>query len=143
MSRLSSIRPEFVEFVPKELEDGVLYVSIPYSTCVHRCACGCGSKITLPINPAKWRVLWDGERISLWPSVGNWSYPCRSHYWIEESLIEWAPAMSRESVEANRARDKSAPDQYLTSRGQAGTPQAPREHARRGLFDRIRGLFRR
>ena len=34
MSRLTTIRPEFVEFVPKQLEEGVLYVTIPYSTII-------------------------------------------------------------------------------------------------------------
>src|SRR6266496_1497891 len=101
MSRLTTIRPEFVEFIPKDLEYGVVYVSVPYSTSVHSCACGCGSKITLPINPAKWRFLWDGEAISFWPSVGNWSYPCQSHYWIERNRIEWASKMSREKIKAN------------------------------------------
>jgi hypothetical protein len=49
----STIRPEFVEFIPKELEDGVLYVSVPYGTTVHKCACGCGNKVTLPINSSE------------------------------------------------------------------------------------------
>lgn len=88
MSRLTSIRPEFVEFIPKELEEGVLYISISYLTAVHRCACGCGSKITTPIRPARWRFTYDGESVSLHPSIGNWSYPCQSHYWIERDRVE-------------------------------------------------------
>jgi Family of unknown function (DUF6527) len=140
MSRLTSIRPEFVEFVPKELEEGVLYISIPYSTAVHKCACGCGNKIALPVNPAKWRLLWDGSSISLWPSVGNWSYPCRSHYWIEQNRIEWAVPLSMEKIEENRARDRAARVRYLDSRSEpeesGGTASV-----RRGLIDRVRGLF--
>lgn len=143
MSRLTTIRPEFVEFVPKELEEGILYVSIPYSTTVHKCACGCGSKIALPISPAKWRFLWDGDTISLWPSVGNWSYPCQSHYWIEQSNIEWASKMSHEKIEANRARDKADRERYLKSRSEPVTTQAPAASYGRGLLDRLRGLFRR
>jgi hypothetical protein len=144
MSRLTTIRPEFVEFIPKDLEDGVLYVSIPYSTSVHRCACGCGSKITLPINRAKWRFLWDGEAISFWPSVGNWSYPCQSHYWIEENRIQWASKMSREKIDANRARDKADRERYVRSRTEPEQVQPSAMDTRRGgLIDRVRGLFRR
>lgn len=144
MSRLSTIQPEFVEFVPKELEEGVLYVSVPYSTTVHKCACGCGSKITLPINTSKWRFLWDGERISLWPSVGNWSYPCQSHYWIEQNRIEWASSKwSREKIGRNRARDKAERQRYLESRVEPATAQVPASESRHGLMDRLRGLFRR
>ena len=142
MSRLSTIRPEFVEFVPKELEVGVLYVSVQYGTSVHKCACGCGSKTTLPLSPAKWRCLWDGERISLWPSVGNWSFPCQSHYWIEQNRIEWAPAVTRKSIEANRSRDRDDRAQYLERRnGQIVEPPTP--GSGRGLIDRLRGLIRR
>jgi hypothetical protein len=143
MSRLAAIRPEFVEFVPRGPEEGVLYVSIPYSTSVHKCACGCGSKITLPINPAKWRFLWDGERISLWPSVGNWSYPCQSHYWIEQNQVEWAPKMSREMIEANRASDKADREWYLRSRADPRGDMQRTPSSRRGLLDRLRGLIRR
>jgi hypothetical protein len=124
----------------KELEDGTLYVSIPYGTTVHKCACGCGSKVALPINPAKWRFLWDGDRISLWPSIGNWSYPCQSHYWIERNRIEWASEWEPDKIEAARARDKADRTRYLESRGMEGAALAA---DRRGIIDRLRGLFRR
>ena len=140
MSRLTMIQPQFVEFVPKELEDGILYISIPYSTTVHKCACGCGSKITLPINPARWRFLWDGERISLWPSVGNWSYPCQSHYWIEQNQIEWARTMSVDEIERNRTSDKAVREGYL---GKHLHPEQKKAHSRSGLIDRFRGFFHR
>jgi hypothetical protein len=144
MTRLTTIRPEFVEFIPKELEDGVLYISIPYSTTVHKCACGCGSKITLPISPAKWRLLWDGDTISMWPSVGNWSYPCQSHYWIERNHIEWAPRMTRGRIETNRALDKADRENYLKSHSQTTRTDAKtRLDSGRGLIDRLRGLIRR
>lgn len=145
MSRLKTIRPEFAEYVPRELEFGVLYISIPYKTTVHRCACGCGSKITLPINPAKWRLTYDGETVSLSPSVGNWSYPCQSHYWIKQNRIDWAPRLPAAKIEAIRRRDASARAHYLESRGVSRTVGAETEQSSsgRGLLDRIRGLFRR
>jgi Family of unknown function (DUF6527) len=141
MSRLTAIEPRFVEFVPKDLEDGVLYISVSYSTTVHKCACG--SKIALPINPARWRYLWDGERISVWPSVGNWSYPCKSHYWIEQNRIEWASQISAAKIEVNRARDRAERERYLESRLGPTEGQAMSTGFNRGLIDRVRGLFRR
>jgi hypothetical protein len=50
----STVRHEFVEYVPRELEDDVLYISIRYRTAVHRCACGCGNKVvTLTATPSR------------------------------------------------------------------------------------------
>ena len=31
-----------------------------------------------------------GERALLYPSIGNWQFPCRSHYWIRRNRIIWA-----------------------------------------------------
>lgn len=143
MSRLAAIRPEFVEFVPKDIEEGVLYISVPYSTTVHKCACGCGGKITLPVSPVKWRFMYDGSTISLWPSVGNWSYSCQSHYWIEQNRIEWAPKWARVKIEAGRARDKEDRERYLRSRTAPADAQPKATERGRGLIDRIRGLFQR
>ena len=105
MSRLTQIAHRFVETVPKELEDGVLYISIPYTTAVHRCACGCGNRVVTPIRPKKWHLTFNGEAVSLDPSVGNWSFPCQSHYWIESDRILWAGQMSKEKIERLRTRE--------------------------------------
>lgn len=144
MSRLSSIRHEFAEFVPKELEEGVLYISIPYNTVVHRCACGCGSKITTPISPARWQLAYDGETVSLWPSVGNWSYPCQSHYWIRRDRIEWAARWSREKIEAGRERDRLAREKHYKSRAEVTkTPTDRPAEPRQTLMRKLRNLLGR
>src|SRR6058998_1537160 len=75
MNRRKAIRHEFVDYVPEELEDGVVYVSIRYSTAVHLCCCGCGIEVASPISPADWELTFDGESITLHPSIGNWSLP--------------------------------------------------------------------
>lgn len=125
MSRLTRISHQFVEFVPKDLPAGVLYISIPYDTAVHLCACGCGSKITTPIRPARWILTYDGESVSLSPSIGNWSYPCQSHYWIRHDRIDWAPKLSREKIAAGRERDRINRQRSLASKTGDGTA-APR-----------------
>jgi hypothetical protein len=36
-----------------------------------------------PISPADWQLAYDGDTVSLTPSIGNWGFPRRSHYWID------------------------------------------------------------
>jgi len=102
------IRPEFVEFIPDEVEKGVLYISTRYATATHKCACGCGEIVVTPIRPTDWTLTWNGETVTLNPSIGNWSLPCRSHYWIVENRIIWARKWSDLEVEASRAKDNLA-----------------------------------
>jgi len=56
---------DFVEYVPSDPKEGVIYVSIPFRTVVHKCACGCGTKIATPLSPANWKMTYDGDTISL------------------------------------------------------------------------------
>lgn len=80
---------QVVRRVPEELKFGVLYVCFECNVVVHLCACGCGEKVVLPIDPDFWSVKYDGETVSLAPSVGNYQFPCRSHYWIKENRVIW------------------------------------------------------
>ena len=96
----------FVKNIPQELEDNVLYISMEYSTAIHKCACGCGNQVVTPFTPTDWNMTFDGEVITLYPSIGNWDFPCQSHYWIRESEIRWAPKWSRKQIEDNRAEDR-------------------------------------
>jgi Family of unknown function (DUF6527) len=143
VTRLTSIRPEFVEFVPTELEDGVLYISTTYRTAVHRCACGCGSKITTPIRPPRWRFTYDGETVSLYPSIGNWSYPCQSHYWIEHNRIEWAPKWSQARITAGRARDRADRQRYYRRVEAKSTSSAKPDEGDKKNVGLIRRLWQR
>lgn len=106
--RRQKVEHRFVEFIPDELQEGVVYVSIPYATVVHRCCCGCGSEVVTPLAPNRWAITFDGETISLAPSIGNWSFACQSHYWIERNDVDWAERWSREEIEVGRSLDRSA-----------------------------------
>ncbi len=114
--RRTSIDHEFVEFIPSELKEGVLYVSVQYATAVHKCACGCGNKVVTPISPADWQLLFDGDSVSLMPSIGNWEFPCRSHYWIKSDTVRWAKAWTPEEVAAGRQREARDYERYFASR---------------------------
>lgn len=108
MSRVARYEPRFVKNAPAQLDDGVLYVSIDYSTALHLCACGCRSEVVTRLDPHGWSMTYDGVSISLYPSIGNWSFPCRSHYWIRPGgRVEWARTWSADEV--RRARDGVAP----------------------------------
>ena len=84
------LSPEFVKSVPEELEDGVIYISMEYRTAIHKCCCGCGEQVVTPFSPKGWKLTFDG-RVSLHPSIGNWSFPCQSHYWIILNEVKWEP----------------------------------------------------
>jgi hypothetical protein len=108
MKRLEEVRPEFVEVIPDQLEEGVIYISISYATILHRCLCGCGAEIVTPLSPTDWELTYDGNSVSLSPSVGNWSYPCQSHYWIRRNQVHWARRFSERQIAAVRERDRRA-----------------------------------
>jgi hypothetical protein len=109
VSATQRLEHAFIAQVPEDLENGRIYVSLEYRTVIHLCACGCGREVVTPLRPDKWRLTFDGESVSLWPSIGNWSFPCRSHYWIEGGSVRWAPTWSQADVAANRAALKRAP----------------------------------
>jgi hypothetical protein len=112
--KLSTIRPMFVEFIPRELEQGVLYISERYQTAAHLCACGCGVKVVTPLSPVDWRLHRDpAGLVTLHPSIGNWNHPCRSHYWIRKNNIQWAGSMTAAQIERVKAKDIADKARYL------------------------------
>jgi hypothetical protein len=114
MSQDIILKHEFVEFIPDELEQGTIYISIRFATASHLCLCGCGNKVVTPIRPTDWRLIFDGKTVSLDPSIGNWSFPCQSHYWIRNNRVKWAPKWSREEIERGRAHDQYAKRRYYS-----------------------------
>lgn len=128
----------FVEFIPDDLDEGWLYISLEYGSAAHRCCCGCGTKVVTPITPTDWKLIFDGETVSLHPSIGNWGAPCRSHYWVRNSRIVWAGWCSIEEIVDARARDQRARDRYFGA--SAGVcPGAAEEISgrRRSLWGRL------
>jgi len=104
--KLTSISPRFVKSAPNPLEPGVLYVSEKYATALHLCCCGCGQEVVTPLSPAEWQLRRRGSAVSLYPSIGNWSFPCKSHYWIKQNEVIWAELMSDAQIARVRERDQ-------------------------------------
>jgi Family of unknown function (DUF6527) len=118
---------EFVESFPEELEQGTLYVSMPYATVAHKCCCGCGNDVITPLSPTDWKLIFDGRKITLDPSIGNWSFPCRSHYWIEGGRVQWSSQWSQKEIAAGRVHDRFKKEQYFGDRAPALENNSRRE----------------
>lgn len=112
MSRQLAMKHEYVEYIPPKLMPGILYVSRRYSSASHLCCCGCGLEVVTPLNPAKWRLTDHGNTVSLYPSIGNWSFPCRSHYWVDHGRIKWAEAMTERQIAGVRVKDRMAAEAH-------------------------------
>lgn len=102
-----------VDLAPKELEEGVLYVSQKYKTAVHKCCCGCGEKVVTPLSPAHWQVRIANGAATLHPSIGNWGMACKSHYWIKNNRVVWAGKFSEAKIESVRKRDSADQRQHI------------------------------
>jgi hypothetical protein len=111
-----ALKLEFVEFIPEEISEGVLYISMKYGTAVHKCCSGCGNDVVTPLSPTDWQLTFDGESISLFPSIGNWSFACRSHYWIKNNKIVWASLWTEKRIKAGRKKDKEVKKKFFISK---------------------------
>lgn len=137
--KITSLTHEFVDSTPTELNEGTLYISMRFRTAVHLCACGCGNKVVTPIRPAKWKLIFDGDFVSFSPSIGNWQFPCRSHYWIDRSKIRWGKSWSDEEIAEGRANDAEDTRLYYSER----QPQRSAEVLSNSSIDEKNGIFLR
>ena len=123
---------EFVHYIPGDLIDGVLYVSIPFATAVHRCCSGCGNEVVTPLDPTDWQLVFDGISVSLFPSIGTGVSTCRSHYRIRRNQVRWIPHYSEEQIVVGREHDhfekaqQSGSIASLDADGMTNTPPSTR-----------------
>jgi hypothetical protein len=144
MIRYIRLRHQFVCNVPERLEPGVLYISIEYATAAHSCCCGCGEEVVTPFTPTDWKMTFDGETVSLWPSIGNWNDACRSHYVIERGRVIEALPWADWQIEAEWQRDKAAKRVYSAPGHSESDPDpatpGPIAEAP-GLWSRVKNWF--
>lgn len=133
MNREHRIDARFIKSIPTELERGVLYISIEYGAVVHSCVCGCGHEVVTPLTPTDWTLSYNGETVSLSPSIGNWGLPCRSHYWIKNGVVVWATAWKEEKIRRARTSDRQAKEDFFND----GLPE--NQSARKPVLERELG----
>lgn len=102
-----------------------IYISIPYATAIHNCCCGCGNRVVTPISPTDWKLIFDGCSISLEPSIGNWNFPCRSHYFIWNNCVVWAAKWSDAEIKAGRRKDARTTSAYFESKTEEAKGSSP------------------
>jgi hypothetical protein len=152
--KIDRYTPEFIESFPETMGAGVLYVSLEYGTCGHLCACGCGNEVVTPLGPAQWSITYDGRSVSLWPSVGNWSLPCRSHYVVGRGgKVRWASSFTDSQIQRNRDRDRMVLahgedertyERHSDRKAESAVPELMvREAGSAGVWDRLRLWWRR
>jgi uncharacterized protein DUF6527 len=131
---VNTIALQRVQYMPRELSPGVLYVSDEYAVAGHQCACGCGNKVITPLGPAEWTFSERNGRPSLIPSIGNWQLPCRSHYVINDGRIQWAGRWSDAQVAAGRRAEEQRRQIYYASK-------TPKRGFWPWLWNAVRKLF--
>lgn len=131
---------QFVDHIPEQLEPGTLYISMLYAIAAHSCCCGCGEEVVTPFTPTDWKMIFDGETVSLKPSIGNWNIPCRSHYVISRGSVIEALPWTEDEIRDERQRDKAAKQEFYVRGTQEPKPlqhENPRrlEPARPGIWE--------
>lgn len=144
MKRPVTLAHEFVKAIPNDLNERTLYVSLDYATVVHKCCCGCGREVVTPLTPTDWALTYDGVSISLNPSIGNWSFKCRSHYWISKSTVRWARQWSSSRIAAGRTRDRRLKERYYghSEATFRRIEESPRTGAVKRLWRRLSDIWR-
>ncbi|MFA6417249.1 MAG: DUF6527 family protein [Patescibacteria group bacterium] len=110
------ISHKFVKNIPDKIEEGVVYISIEYATAIHKCFCGCGNEVVTPFSPTDWELIFNGKTISIYPSVGNWNFDCRSHYWITSNQVKWAPKWTKGQIERGVDSDRKNKKEYYSAK---------------------------
>lgn len=132
MTKINLLR---VKYLPVVLEPEILYVSEEFEVAGHLCPCGCGNKIITPLGPTDWSLTVYKNKPTLYPSIGNWQIPCRSHYWISKGEIKWSYQWSEEQILAGRKAEEKL--------RQAHFRKLDRKRRRKSVINNIANWFRK
>lgn len=144
MPKIKKLEHRFIRSIPRELDVGVIYISMEYATAVHSCCCGCGEQVVTPFSPTDWKMIYDGESVSLTPSIGNWHSACRSHYIIKQGIIIEAGSWNDAQITAERKRDKIAKAYYYNPSAKSLNPAEEMKDTSDKIFSnkgRMAGIF--
>ncbi|MFA6447238.1 MAG: DUF6527 family protein [Patescibacteria group bacterium] len=109
---MKKLKYKFVEIIPDNIDPDTLYISVEYKTAIHLCPCGCRSEVATPLSPHDWELTFDGDGVSLYPSIGSWGLPCQSHYWITHNEVKWAPKWTKKQIKTGRIEDRQNKEKY-------------------------------
>ena len=126
---------KFIDIIPIEIENNVLYISLKYNVTKHLCPCGCGSEIVATLSPVRYQLYYDGKTVSLTPSFGNWLHECKSHYLIKKDKVVWANPMSKNKMEAVIKKDKKEIKEYINKKKTKNLSEPVSK--KKSLFERI------
>ncbi|MFZ3591584.1 DUF6527 family protein [Bacillus sp. DJP31] len=115
------MRHKFVEYIPGEIEENTLYISIEYDVAKHKCACGCRADIVTTLSPVRFQLTYDGETVSLHPSIGNWNHSCKSHYFIKNDEVVWAGPITKNQIESVIKNDQEALKKHVKNNSKSNT----------------------
>jgi hypothetical protein len=115
-----------VTFLPRLLDPGILYVSKKYGISGHLCPCGCGNKIITPLDKTEWYLKVKKNKPSLYPSIGNWQLPCKSHYWIINGNVIWSQQWTEKQIKYGWETENSSRELYY------------KNHEKSNFFKRIK-----
>lgn len=87
--KINTIQLVNVVDIPKELEEWKIYLSEKYGLSKHKCFCGCGESVVLPLERWSHYIDFMDGKLTISPSIGSFSLSCQSHYFIKNNTVEW------------------------------------------------------
>ncbi|MHB8165996.1 MAG: DUF6527 family protein [Sulfuricella sp.] len=94
------------------------------------------NQVVTPFSPTDWQMTFDGEAISLSPSIGNWNFPCRSHYLIKKDQVVVAESWGSKQNEVGRSQDRAKKAKHY--RGQSENPGNFPSDEGKGVLGKLR-----
>lgn len=140
MTKRMEVTYTFVDYIPEDLDEGVIYIALEFGAVIHLCCDGCGERVSTPLHPAQWKLIFDGETVSIQPSVGSSELACNSHYIIERNRVRWCRPLTEWKAAKDRAADVATVDRYFDPKvlPRSG-PSAQQPTKRVGLWRRLLG----
>ena len=135
------MKHQFVEFIPDTLLPDIVYISIDHDVAIHLCACGCENQVVTPLSPAEWSITYDGRSISMSPSIGNWNFECKSHYFIRKGRIDWSRRFSREEIDWVQERDSRDRDELYVKSNVQPIDKGSEPRKSQGFWSWLRSLL--
>jgi hypothetical protein len=77
-------------------------------------------EVVTPLSTTDWTLIFDGVSISLDPSIGNWSFDCRSHYWISKNEVIWSDSWNSRKVNSHLKEEQDIKQQYYDKSSKSG-----------------------